>query len=157
MNILFLCTGNSCRSIIAEALLKSMAPAGVVVMSAGSKPAGYVHPRALAVLEKAGIPTAGFYSKSWDKLTEKPDVVITLCADAADEACPHYFGKVVHSHWGMPDPAKVDGDENKIAAAFDSTFAVLKRRMAALTQLPFEKLRDDRQEFQTALDTIAVQ
>jgi len=157
MNILFLCTGNSCRSIIAEALLKSVAPAGMTVQSAGSKPAGYVHPRALAVLEKAGIPTAGFYSKSWDKLTGKPNVVITLCADAAGEACPHYFGKVVRSHWGMPDPAKVDGDESKIAAAFDSTFAVLQKRIAALAQLPFEELKDDGQEFQKALDAITAQ
>jgi Methyl-accepting chemotaxis protein len=103
MNILFLCTGNSCRSIIAEALFRSMAPAGVSVQSAGSRPAGHVHPRALEALSDAGIATNGLASKSWDDLAEKPSVVITLCANAAGEACPVYFGKVVRSHWGMEE------------------------------------------------------
>ncbi|KAF5089635.1 Protein ArsC [anaerobic digester metagenome] len=134
MNILFLCTGNSCRSIIAEALFRSMAPAGVTAQSAGSKPAGYVHPRALEALAEAEVSTAGLASKSWDDLPEKPSVVITLCADAAGEACPVYFGSVVRSHWGMPDPAKVQGDEAAIRAAFGETLAVLRRRVTALVQ-----------------------
>ena len=157
MNILFLCTGNSCRSIIAEALFRRTAPQGVTVQSAGSAPTGIVHPRALAVLEKAGISTARLHSKSWDALAEKPDVVITLCADAAGEACPLYFGKVVRSHWGMPDPAKVTGDEATVAAAFDSTFEILQRRTAALAQLPFAALKAGGQELQKALDAIAAQ
>ncbi|MCL1825736.1 MAG: arsenate reductase ArsC [Betaproteobacteria bacterium] len=155
MNILFLCTGNSCRSVIAEALLKSMAPAGVAVQSAGSNPAGFVNPRALAVLREAGIATEGLFSKSWDKLPEKPDVVITLCADAAGEACPLYFGQVVRSHWGMPDPAKVEGDEAAIGAAFTSTLDVLRRRIGSLVNGLKVEGDMDEARFQELLDSIA--
>ena len=154
MNILFLCTGNSCRSIIAEALFKSMAPAGMTAQSAGSQPAGFVHPRALAVLKEAGLSTEGLTSKSWDSLPIKPDVVITLCADAAGEACPLYFGKVVRSHWGMPDPAKVQGDESTVAAAFSETFIVLRKRIDALVkQLKVEPDMDE-MRLQEVLDSI---
>ena len=155
MNILFLCTGNSCRSIIAEALFKAMAPAGVTAQSAGSQPAGFVHPRALDVLKEAGLPTEDLFSKSWDNLSEKPDVVITLCADAAGEACPLYFGKVVRSHWGMPDPAKVQGDEAAINAAFAETFAVLRRRISALVKQLEAEPGMDVARLQTVLDDIA--
>ena len=155
MNILFLCTGNSCRSIIAEALFKSMAPVGVTAQSAGSNPAGYVHPRALAVLKEAGLSTEGLSSKSWDNLPKKPDVVITLCADAAGEACPLYFGKVVRSHWGMPDPAKVQGDEATINAAFTETLAVLRKRISALVKLLEAEPGMDATRLQTILDDIA--
>ncbi|MDR0477735.1 MAG: arsenate reductase ArsC [Desulfobulbaceae bacterium] len=154
MNILFLCTGNSCRSIIAEALLRSMAPPGVATQSAGSKPAGFVHPRALAVLKDAGITTAGLTSKSWDNLPQKPDAVITLCADAAGEACPLYFGNVIRSHWGMPDPAKAWGDEAAIAAYAD-TLAVLRRRIHALVQQLATEPDMDTARLQTVLDGIA--
>ncbi len=155
VNILFLCTGNSCRSIIAEALFREMAPQGVAAHSAGSSPTGVVHPRALAALEKAGVATDGLYSKSWNDLETPPDVVITLCADAAGEACPVYFGTFVRSHWGMPDPAKVTGDEETINAAFSSTLDVLRTRVRALARLPFEDLKNSGQEFQKALDAIA--
>ena len=155
MNILFLCTGNSCRSIIAEALFKSMAPVGVTAQSAGSNPAGYVHPRALAVLKEAGLSTEGLSSKSWDNLPKKPDVVITLCADAAGEACPLYFGKVVRSHWGMPDPAKAQGDEAAINAAFTETLAVLRKRISALVKLLEAEPGMDATRLQTILDDIA--
>lgn len=155
MNILFLCTGNSCRSTIAEALFKSMAPAGVTAQSAGSQPAGVVHPRALAVLKEAGLSTEGLTSKSWDNLPEKPDAVITLCADAAGEACPLYFGKVVRSHWGMPDPAKVQGDEATINAAFAETLAVLRRRISALVKQLETKPDMNENRLQAILDDIA--
>jgi len=155
MNILFLCTGNSCRSIIAEALFKSMAPAGVTAQSAGSKPAGFVHPRALAVLKEAEIATEGLFSKSWDNLPEKPDAVITLCADAAGEACPLYFGKVVRSHWGMPDPAKVQGDEATVNAAFTETLSILRRRISALVKQLGAEPGMDAPRLQTVLDDIA--
>lgn len=154
MNILFLCTGNSCRSIMAEALFREMAPQGVTVQSAGSSPAGAVHPRALAALEKAGVKTEGLYSKSWNDLKVVPDVVITLCADAAGEACPLYFGKVVRSHWGMPDPARATGDEAAITAAFTTTLDVLRTRTRALSLLPFGELENNGQELQKALDAI---
>ncbi len=155
MNILFLCTGNSCRSIIAEALFKSVAPAGVAAQSAGSKPTGFVHPRALSALQEAGISTEGFFSKSWDNLPEKPDVVITLCADAAGESCPLYFGTVFRSHWGMPDPAKVQGDNATIKAAFSETLAVLRKRISAMVQQLEAEPDMDAARFQTVLDGIA--
>jgi arsenate reductase len=157
MNILFLCTGNSCRSIIAEALFKSMAPVGMAVQSAGSKPAGFVHPRALAVLRAAGIAVEGLSSKSWDNLPEKPDAVITLCDEAAGESCPLYFGKVVRSHWGIPDPAKVTGGEEAINTAFASTLDVLRKRVGALTRLTFEELERNGQALQKVLDAIVKQ
>lgn len=155
MNILFLCTGNSCRSIIAEALFREIAPQGVTVRSAGSSPTGAVHPRALAALKKAGVATDGLHSKSWNDLETPPDVVISLCDDAADEACPVFFGKVVRSHWGMPDPARVAGDEKTVNEAFDKTIGVLRKRVGALAALPFDDLKDNEQEFQKALDAIA--
>ena len=155
MNILFLCTGNSCRSIIAEALFTSFAPAGVTAQSAGSKPAGFVHPRALAALTKAGISTKGLTSKSWDNLPEKPDVVITLCADAAGEACPLYFGTVVRSHWGMPDPAKEQGDEEAVNAAFAETLDVLRKRIRSLAQQLEAEPDMEAPRLQTVLDDIA--
>ena len=155
MNILFLCTGNSCRSIIAEALFRSMAPAGVTAQSAGSKPAGHVHPRALEALAEAGVSTAGLASKSCDDLPEKPSVVITLCADAAGEACPVYFGTVIRSHWGMPDPAKVQGDEATIRAAFDETLSVLRRRITALVHALAAQPGMDANALKNILDGIA--
>lgn len=154
MNILFLCTGNSCRSIMAEALFRTIVPQGVV-QSAGSSPVGAVHVRALDVLEKAGVALDGLYSKSWDALKVPPDVVITLCADAAGESCPISFGKFVRSHWGMPDPAKVTGDEESINAAFAHAFEVLQTRTRALAWLPFEDLKNNKPEFQKALDAMA--
>ena len=154
MNILFLCTGNSCRSIIAEALFKSMDPASVTAQSAGSKPAGFVHPRALAVLKEAGIATEGLFSKSWDNLPGNPDVVITLCADAAGEACPLYFGKVTRSHWGMLDPAKTQGDEAAINAAFTETLAVLRKRIIALVKHFGGEPSMNAPRLQTVLDDI---
>ena len=156
MNILFLCTGNSCRSIIAEALFKSMTTAGATAQSAGNKPAGFVHPRALATLKDAGIVTEGLSSKSWDNLPKKPDVVITLCANAAGETCPLYFGNVIRSHWGMPDPAKVQGDEAAIAAAFADTLAVLRRRIRALVKQLETESGMDAARLQTVLDDIAL-
>lgn len=155
MNILFLCTGNSCRSIIAEAIFKSIAPAGVTVQSGGSLPAGFVHPRALAVLNEAGFSTEGLSSKSWDNLPEKPDAVITLCADAAGEACPLYFGKVVRSHWAMPDPAKTQGDEAEVNAAFIKTLTLLRRRISALVKQLEAEPGMDAARLQTVLDDIA--
>ena len=132
-----------------------MDPSGVSAQSAGSSPTGTVHPRALAALQKASVATDGLYSKSWNDLKAVPDVVITLCADAAGEACPVYFGTVVRSHWGMPDPAKATGDEDAIIATFDNTLEVLRTRVGALTRLPFEELKNNRQELQKALDAIA--
>ena len=114
-----------------------------------------MHPRALAALKKAGVATDGLHSKSWNDLETPPDVVISLCDDAADEACPVFFGKVVRSHWGMPDPAKVEGDEAAVSAAFAETFAVLRRRISALVKQLEAKPDMDADRLQTVLDDIA--
>ena len=140
MNILFLCTGNSCRSIIAEALFRAMAPTGFTAQSAGSKPAGYVHPRALEALAEAGIATQGLESKSWDNLPTTPDIVITVCSSAAGETCPAYLGPVLRTHWGVEDPAAVQGDEDAVNKAFKDAFILMSRRISLFLSLPIDKL-----------------
>ena len=153
MRILFLCTGNSCRSIMAEAIFNNLAPVGFTAESAGSKPAGYVHPGALAELKKHGVPTDGFSSKGWDTITTKPDIVITLCASAAGEACPIYLGDVLRSHWGIEDPAAVSGAAEQ-EQAFATTYAILHQRIQRFFELPFTKLRGDKESLIKALDSI---
>lgn len=101
MKVLFLCTGNSCRSILAEATFNHLVPKGWQAMSAGSKPTGQVHPRSLALLEREGIATEGLCSKSWDNLPATPDIVITVCGNAAGEACPAYLGPALRAHTGV--------------------------------------------------------
>ncbi|MES2181046.1 MAG: arsenate reductase ArsC [Pseudomonadota bacterium] len=135
MNILFLCTGNSCRSILAEATFNALAPAGMRAMSAGSKPTGEVHPRSIALLKREGISTAGYHSKSWDNLAVTPDIVITVCGNAAGETCPAYLGKVVRAHWGVEDPAKATGTNAEIDAAFEEAYSILRRRIVAFIKL----------------------
>ena len=155
MNILFLCTGNSCRSIIAEALFNDIAPEGFTAQSAGSKPTGLIHPQALAALKKAGINTNGLFSKSWEDLAVKPNVVITLCSEAQGEVCPLYFGAVVKSHWGMDDPAKVQGSEAQIAAAFNTTLQVLNKRLQALVEILEQNPEIGNLELEKKLDSVA--
>ncbi|WP_020167339.1 MULTISPECIES: arsenate reductase ArsC [Methylotenera] len=136
MNILFLCTGNSCRSILAEATFNALAPAGMKAESAGSQPAGFVHPKSIALLISKGIATEGYFSKSWDSLPTTPDIVITVCGNAADETCPAYLGKVIRAHWGVEDPAKVTGADAGIDAAFEMTYSILRKRIEAFLKLP---------------------
>lgn len=135
MNILFLCTGNSCRSILAEATFNALAPSHMRAVSAGSQPTGEVHPRSLALLAREGITASGYHSKSWDDLPVTPDVVITVCANAAGETCPAYLGDVVRGHWGVADPAKAVGTEAQIDAAFMLAYSVLRKRIEALLAL----------------------
>ncbi|MFZ6746207.1 arsenate reductase ArsC [Undibacterium sp. JH2W] len=156
MNILFLCTGNSCRSILGEAIFNHLAPAGWQAMSAGSQPTGQVHPRSLALLAREGISTAGYYSKSWDNLPATPDVVITVCASAAGETCPAYLGPVLRTHWGVQDPAHATGTDAEIDAAFKTAYLILRARIVALFALPLESLVQDRQQFKHALDQIGM-
>ena len=111
MNVLILCTGNSCRSILGEATFNHLAPEGWHAVSAGSKPAGYVHPRSLALLAREGIATEGCHSKSWDKLPVIPDIVITVCGSAAGETCPAYLGPVMRAHCGVEYPAHATGSD----------------------------------------------
>jgi arsenate reductase len=154
MNILFLCTGNSCRSILAEATFNHLAPPGWRAMSAGSKPTGQVHPRSLALLAREGIPTAGYHSKSWDNLPVTPDLVLTVCANAAGETCPAYLGPVLRSHWGVDDPAHATGTDAEIDAAFTTAYRTLRARIEAFLALPLPELLPHRERLQTALDQI---
>jgi len=155
MNILFLCTGNACRSIVAEAVFNHLAPAGWRAMSAGSQPTGQVHPRSLALLAREGIATAGLVSKSWDNLPQTPDVVITVCANAAAETCPAYLGPSVRAHWGVDDPARATGSAAEVDAAFRRTYEILRRRIEAFLALPPAVLNGDRAGLQQALARIA--
>jgi arsenate reductase len=141
MNILFLCTGNSCRSILAEATFNALAPAGMQAMSAGSKPAGQVHPRSIALLKQKGITTEGYYSKSWNALPVTPDIVITVCGNAANETCPAYLGKVVRAHWGVEDPAIATGTDAEIDAAFETAYLILHKRIEAFLALNLSRFK----------------
>ncbi|MGP1718477.1 MAG: arsenate reductase ArsC [Methylophilus sp.] len=154
MNILFLCTGNSCRSIIAEATFNHLAPAHMRAMSAGSQPTGEVHPRSLALLTAKGIATAGYYSKSWHDLPATPDIVITVCGNAAGETCPAYLGNVLRAHWGVDDPAKATGTDAEINASFEAAYRILNARILAFLQLDPQVL-NDAQQLKDGLDQIA--
>jgi protein-tyrosine-phosphatase len=154
VNVLFLCTGNSCRSILGEATFNHLAPDGWQAMSAGSHPTGTVHPRSLALLEREGIPIEGLHSKSWDGLPVTPDVVITVCASAAGETCPAYLGPVLRTHWGVDDPAHVAGTDAEIEQAFMRAYRTLRARIEALLALPLDDVARDRTRFQQALDRI---
>jgi arsenate reductase len=151
VNVLFLCTGNSCRSILGEATFNHLAPAGFHAMSAGSKPTGTVHPRSLALLARDGISTEGYHSKSWDALPVTPDVVITVCSNAAGEVCPAYLGAVMRAHWGVEDPAHVTGTDAEIDAAFVKTYGILRTRIEAFFALTDEQRQGN---LQAELDLI---
>lgn len=154
MNVLFLCTGNSCRSILAEAVFNHVAPPGWKAMSAGSQPAGQVNPRSLALLAREGIATDGLHSKSWDNLPMTPDIVVTVCANAAGETCPAYLGPVLRTHWGVDDPAHAQGTDVEIDAAFLSAYRILRSRIEDFLALPLDELQDDRPRLKAALDRI---
>lgn len=149
MNILFLCTGNSCRSIIAEATFNAIAPVNMRAMSAGSQPTGEVHPRSIALLKSKGIATDGYYSKSWNDLPSTHDIVITVCGNAAGETCPAYLGNVMRAHWGVDDPAKAIGTEAQINASFENAYQILRKRIQAFLNLPYNML--DNANLQAAL------
>jgi protein-tyrosine-phosphatase len=154
MNVLFLCTGNSCRSILAEAVFNASAPEGWRAVSAGSNPAGEVHPRSLALLRREGISTEGLHSKSWNDLPVTPDIVITVCGSAAGETCPAYLGKAVRAHWGVDDPAKAAGSDAEIDAAFARAYRILRRRIEAFLALPLHELADDLDRLQSELNRV---
>ncbi len=154
MNVLILCTGNSCRSILAEATFNHLAPKGWQAISAGSKPAGYVHPRSLALLAREGISTEGCHSKSWDGLPVTPDIVITVCGSAAGEECPAYLAPVLRTHWGVEDPAHATGTDAQIDAAFMHAYRLLRARIEAFFALPLETLVQDPARLKTELDRI---
>jgi arsenate reductase (thioredoxin) len=153
-NVLFLCTGNSCRSILGEATFNHLAPQGWRALSAGSKPVGTVHPRSLALLHAQGIAAEGYYSKSWNDLAVTPDIVISVCGNAANETCPAYLGPVLRTHWGVDDPAHAEGSEQEIEAAFMTAYRILRFRIEQFFALPLDELQQDSQRFKQALDRI---
>lgn len=129
-NVLVLCTGNSCRSVMAEALINHLGDGAYNAVSAGSKPAGYVHPKSIETLKRHGIEAGTPHSKSWDVFEgQNFDLVITVCDAAASEACPVFFGSHKKLHWSTPDPATATGSEEEINAAFDEAFTMLKTRI----------------------------
>ncbi len=123
-------------------------------MSAGSKPAGYVHPRSLALLDREGIASGSYTSKSWDDLPATPDIVVTVCSSAAGETCPAYLGDVLRTHWGVEDPAHATGSDEEIDAAFMQAYRVLRARIEAFLALPLDELRGNRTRLKAELDRI---
>lgn len=154
MNVLFLCTGNSCRSLISEAVFNHLAPSGWHAISAGSQPTGKLNYKALALLANKGISTEGYYSKSWDDLPVAPDIVVTVCASAAGETCPAYLGPVLRTHWGVEDPSHVVGTEEEINTAFETAYAILRARIGAFLALPLDELKNDKACLKAELDRI---
>jgi arsenate reductase len=133
MKLLFICTHNRCRSIIAEAVTNQIGGERLQARSAGSQPSGEVHPLSLRYLEESGIDTAGLCSQSWDVHEAwAPDVVITVCDQAAGEQCPAWFGRALRVHWGLADPSRLEGSEEQVAGAFRDTIATLKGRLEQL-------------------------
>ena len=155
-SVLFLCTGNSARSIMAEALLKRKGMPNFIAYSAGSHPAAFVHPEALRQLETAHLPTDGLRSKSWEEFSKpdapKLDFVFTVCDNAAKEVCPIWPGQPLTAHWGIPDPAAVQGTPDEVSRAFREAFMMLDRRISIFLCLPLTSL--DRLAIQKEIDRI---
>jgi arsenate reductase (thioredoxin) len=144
-NVLFLCTGNSARSIIAEAILNQKGKGRFTAYSAGSHPSGMPRPEAFRQLESAGISTEGLRSKSWDEFSvpdaPRMDFVFTVCDNAANEACPFWPGQPMTAHWGIPDPAAVNGAPEEVDRAFRDAQVVLDRRIGLFLSLPLSSLQ----------------
>jgi protein-tyrosine-phosphatase len=143
-DVLFLCTGNTARSVLAEGILRHLGRGRFRAWSAGSQPKGVVNPFALEELRRAGIPAEGFRSKSWDEFARPGapamDFVFTVCDNAASETCPVWIGHPVTAHWGVPDPAAVEGSDEDKRRAFRGAATALRRRIELFLSLPFEKL-----------------
>jgi arsenate reductase len=155
-NVLFLCTGNSARSILAEGLLNSKGQGRFTAYSAGSHPSGTPRPEALMQLQSAGIPIQGLRSKSWDEFAgpdaPQMDFIFTVCDNAAGEQCPYWPGHPMTAHWGIPDPAAVKGTPEEIARAFQDAFVILDRRVSLFLALPIATL--DKLRIQQAIHEI---
>jgi arsenate reductase (thioredoxin) len=158
-NVLFLCTGNSARSIMAEAIMNQKGQPHFTAYSAGSQPMGTVRPEALRQLEAAHLPATGLRSKSWDEFATpaapKLDFVFTVCDNAANEVCPVWPGQPMTAHWGIPDPAAVQGTREQVEKAFREAFFLLDRRISLFLSLPLSTL--DRFSLQKEVDAIGEQ
>ena len=153
-NVLFLCTGNSARSILAESLINHWGAGKFRGLSAGSHPKGSVHPIAIKLLQHMNLPTEGLRSKSWGEFAdaEPLDFVFTVCDNAAGEVCPYWPGQPMTGHWGVPDPAAVEGSESETWAAFREAFRLLENRIKIFTSLPIATL--ERSRLKERLDAI---
>lgn len=141
LKILILCTGNSCRSVLGEALINHLGVGRFQAFSAGSHPTGKVNANALATLARHGIASEGFSSQSWDEFDGLGiDIAITVCDSAAGELCPVYLNHTIRAHWGLPDPAHVTGSAEVIEAAFEATYSALEKRIRQLLALPVETM-----------------
>jgi arsenate reductase len=144
LNVLFLCTGNSARSILAESILNRLGKGQFHAFSAGSHPSGAVNPFALELLRKLDFPTQGLRSKSWDEFASPSsphfDFIITVCDNAAGEACPVWLGRPTSAHWGIPDPAAVQGSDDEKRAAFDRAFKSMESRIERFLRLPLSSM-----------------
>jgi len=144
MKLLFICTHNRCRSILAEAIVRHISDATIIAQSAGSSPRGEVHPLTLKYLNEHKISTDGLDSKSWDQFEDyNPDAILTLCDSAAKESCPVWFEQSVQVHWGLSDPSKEVVDESRQRALFDDTISILERRIRALLEADQASLAGD--------------
>lgn len=156
LNVLFLCTGNSARSIMAEVMLNSMGQGRFKAYSAGSHPKGAVHPLAVELLQKNRLPTDGLRSKGWEEFSQSGapamDFVITVCDQAAGEVCPIWPGQPMNAHWGIEDPAAAEGSEEEQRRAFFAAYNRLRNRLSIFVSLPMSKL--DRLSLQRRLDDI---
>lgn len=150
MKILYICTHNRCRSILSEAITNSLAGNVIQAKSAGSQPAGEVHPLSIKYLNQTGHATDGLMSQSWDEFADfDPDLVVTVCDSASGESCPLYFGNTLKVHWGLSDPSKVEGDEAQVEQAFLACISEITQRVEKLKHLAQQNL--DQQSLKSAL------
>ena len=141
LNVFVICTGNSCRSVMGEALFNHLGQGRIQAFSAGSHPIGRINEGALATLKRHGLPTEGYKSQSWEEFEDQPmDIVITVCDNAAGETCPVYLTKAVRAHWGVSDPGHAEGSEEEKIAAFEQTFATLEFLIEKMLELPLETM-----------------
>lgn len=153
MKIVFICTHNRCRSILSEAIARDIGGERLQVFSAGSQPAGEIHPNTLKYLKQNNYSTHNLRSKSWDELeTHAPDVIVTVCDNAKGEACPVWFNNAIQVHWGLSDPSKLSANETVIQSAFTDVIRLIEKRINALLALPFES--SNRADLADALLTI---
>ncbi len=152
-NVLVLCTGNSCRSVMGEALVNHLGAGRFKAYSAGSNPIGRINAGALATLARHDLPTEGYTSQSWEALEGIDfDILIAVCDSAAGEACPVYLSSAIRTNWGVADPGHVEGTPEEVIAAFEATFATLKHRITRLVELPIESM--SREQLSEELDRI---
>jgi arsenate reductase len=144
LNVLVICTGNSCRSIISEALFNHLGKGRIKAFSAGSQPLGRLNTGAIALLQRHGLATEGLASKSWDAFENQPiDIIITVCDNAAGETCPVYLRPTPRAHWGLSDPGHVKGTDDEVKAAFEVTYRAVERRINLMLALPLEDMSSE--------------